>query len=115
MQETIHELEERVGETVQGFFQFVREQGIVGFAIGFIVGGAVSRFVTSFVNDILDPLIGLAFAGVANIEQITWGTLKVGNFASSALDLVILAAVVYFIFKGFRLDRLDVKKDAAKK
>lgn len=28
---------------VKGFFQFVREQGIVGFAIGFIIGGAVSN------------------------------------------------------------------------
>ena len=35
---------------MQGFIQFIREQGVIGLAIGFILGAAVSKVVASLVD-----------------------------------------------------------------
>lgn len=97
----------------QGFMDFIREQGVVGLATGFILGGAVSKTVTSLVDNVINPLVGLAL-GKVNLSDkalvLGAATLKYGAFISSIIDFVIVAAVVYFIFKGLRLDRLDKPK-----
>jgi len=95
---------------IQGFMDFIREQGVVGFAIGFILGGAVSSVTKSMVNDIINPLVGLAFGGIKTLNQWTVGVVSLGNFLSTLIDFFILAAVVYFIFKGLGLDALDKPK-----
>ena len=35
-----------------------------------------------------------------------------GHFASTVIDFLVIAAVVYFVFKGLGLDKLDRKKEA---
>lgn len=94
-----------------GFILFIREQGVVGLAIGFILGGAVSKVVSSLVTDIINPLLGLVL-GNTGLSEMMWGVVNVGSFISAIIDFLIIAAVVYFGFKGLRLDRLDVKKEA---
>ncbi len=99
---------------VNGFLDFVREQGVVGLAVGFILGGAVSKVVSGLVNDIINPLIG-ALMGGANLDQLAWqvGKNKVmlGSFINTVLDFVIIALVVYFGVKILKLDKLDKKKE----
>ncbi len=102
-------------EKMQGFINFIREQGVVGLAVGFILGGAVSKTVSSLVDNVVNPLIGLALGRVDLAEKsITLGsaTLKWGSFLSSVIDFLIVAAVVYFAVKCLRLDRLDKAKGA---
>ncbi len=94
-----------------GFIQFVREQGVVGLAIGFILGGAVGKVVTSLVTDVVNPLIGLIFGNVAGLADMSIGVVKLGSFISALIDFGIIAAVVYFVFKGLKIDRLDIKKE----
>ncbi len=99
---------------LEGFITFIREQGIIGLAVGFILGGAVSKTVSSLVDNVINPLIGLALGKVDLADKVTTigqVTLKWGAFISSVIDLVIIAAVVYFIVKGLKLDRLDKKKE----
>ena len=100
---------------MQGFITFIREQGIIGFAIGFILGGAVSKVVSSLVSDILNPMIALIFGNVASLQNMQWEfgevAFRYGSFLSNLLDFLILSAVVYFVFKGFGFDKLDKKKD----
>jgi len=93
-----------------GFIQFVREQGVIGLAIGFILGGAVSKVVTSFVTDVINPLIGMLFGNIGGLADMMIGPVLLGSFVSSIIDFLIIAAVIYFGFKGLKLDRLDVKK-----
>lgn len=33
-----------------------------------------------------------------------------GNFLVNLIDFIVIAAIVYFIFKGLKLDKLDIKK-----
>lgn len=97
--------------TMTGFITFIREQGVIGLAIGFILGGAVGKVVTSLVTDVVNPLIGLIFGNVAGLADMSIGVVKLGSFISALIDFGIIAAVVYFVFKGLKIDRFDAKKE----
>lgn len=103
-----------VKKQLTGFFEFIRTQGVVGLAVGFLLGGAVSDLVKSFVNDIIEPLVGLLLGTSEGLETATLrifgATLTYGRFVSIFINFLIIAAVVYFIFKGLKLDKLDLKK-----
>lgn len=94
-----------------GFITFVREQGVIGFAIGFILGGGITGVVKALVDDIINPLIGYAFGSVKTLAMWKVGTIALGDFLSVLINFLILAAVVYAVFKGLGLDRLDKKKE----
>ncbi len=99
---------------LQGFMDFIREQGVVGLAVGFILGGAVSKIVTSLVENIINPLVGLALGKVDLADkavQMGSATLKYGAFISTLVDFFIIAAVVYFGVKALGLDKLDKKSE----
>ncbi len=97
-----------------GFMTFIKEQGVVGLAVGFILGGAVSKTVSSLVDDVINPLIGLILGGASDLSShiISIGTTAIrwGSFVSAIVDFAIIAAVIYFLFKGLGLDKLDAKK-----
>ncbi len=99
---------------LQGFMDFIREQGVVGLAVGFILGGAVSKTVSSLVDNVINPLIGLLLGKVNLADKaVVMGnaSLKYGAFISSIVDFIIIAAVVYFGVKALGLDKLDKKKE----
>ncbi|QQR50630.1 MscL family protein [Candidatus Nomurabacteria bacterium] len=99
---------------LQGFIDFIREQGVVGLAIGFILGGAVSKIVGSLVDNVINPIVGIILGKVDLAERmITIGqaSIKWGAFVSSIIDFVVIAAVVYFGFKMLGLEKLDRKKE----
>ncbi len=107
-------IKERTTAKLTGFSDFIREQGVMGLAIGFILGGAVSKTVTSLVDNVINPVVGMLMGKVDladKMVRIGESTIKYGKFISSILDFVIVAAVIYFVFKGLRLDRLDKKKE----
>src|SRR3989338_358552 len=89
-------------DSLVGFFEFIRTQGVVGLAIGFILGGAVSKFVASLVENVINPLVGLLFGQVNLADkavQIGNSSLKYGAFLTALIDFIIIAAVVYYGFK----------------
>ena len=96
---------------VTDFITFIREQGVMGLAIGFILGGAVSAAARSLVDDVVNPVVGLWIDSATTLSTWTLGVVNLGSFISAIIDLLVLAAIVYFIFKGLRLDKLDVKKN----
>jgi len=105
-----------IGTPLAGFIRFLREQGVVGLAIGFILGGAVSKVVTAFVTDIVNPLVGLLLGSTEGLKQASIrlgesNAIMWGDFVSVLVDFLIIAAVVYFGFKGLGLDKLDKKKE----
>lgn len=98
---------------MKGFMEFIREQGVVGLAIGFILGGAVSKLVSALVDDLINPILGI-FLGVVGglnsaVLQIGSAQIKYGNFIGSVIDFVVIAFVVYYLFKGLE-SKLDLKK-----
>lgn len=71
----------------------------------------MTKVVTSFVQDIVQPLIGLIFGSTSGLKTIHIGPVMLGSFAANLIDLLIIAAVVYFAFHQLR-DVLDKKKEA---
>ncbi|OGZ33671.1 MAG: hypothetical protein A2Y98_01925 [Candidatus Portnoybacteria bacterium RBG_19FT_COMBO_36_7] len=99
---------------MKGFIQFIREQGVVGLAVGFILGGAVGKVVSSLVQDIIQPLLGLILGGAGGLNAASFKILETeviyGRFLGVFIDFIIIAAVVYFMFKALKMDKLDAKK-----
>lgn len=96
---------------MRGFIAFIREQGVVGLAVGFILGGAVSKVVTSLVENIIQPLLGYVIGSTSGLNTLAFGPITYGQFLTAFVDFLVIAAVVYFIFKGVGLDKLDKKKE----
>lgn len=105
----------------RGFMDFVREQGVVGLAVGLAIGTAATVLVKSIVDNILNPIIGAYLLGGINLRdkylclavngnpcgnKVEWGLV-----VSNLISFLAVAAVIYFVVKGLKLDKLDKKKD----
>ncbi len=106
---------------LSGFVNFIREQGVVGLAVGLVLGVAAKSVVDSLVDNIFNPIIG-ALSGGPNLSSkficlrhnevgTCASKLGYGNVINSLMSFLIVAAVVYFVVKSLKLDRLDKKKD----
>lgn len=106
---------------MQGFVDFIREQGVVGIAVGLTLGFAAKTLVDSLVANIFNPIIGMLTGGgsLANryicLQSGPNGActskLGYGKVLMDLLSFLIILAVVYFVIKGLKLDKLDKKKD----
>lgn len=121
----------KVGKQLAGFMEFVRTQGVVGLAVGLAIGtqagATVKAIVEGFINPIVafvvgsqDGLLNAKWNVIGRDTEITnyWFTLSNrtlviswGAILSSIITLLAVAAVIYFVVKGMKLDKLDKKKD----
>jgi large conductance mechanosensitive channel len=102
----------------QDFKAFIMRGNVIDMAVGIIIGIAFGLVVNSLVNDIIMPPIGLALGNVdfTNLfvvlkEGLTPGpyaslaaakaagavTINYGTFINTVVNLVIIAAVVFFL------------------
>ncbi len=99
---------------MQGFLNFIREQGVVGLAVGFILGGAVSKVVSALVTDIINPILGVVLGSAEGLKEAYFsiGSAKImyGDFISVIVDFLVIALVVYYGVKVIGLDKLDKAK-----
>ena len=98
---------------MKGFLKFVREQGVMGLAIGFILGGSVSKVVSALVDDIINPILGILLGAVGGLEgaifKLGTAEIKYGHFIGVIIDFIVIALVVYYVFKGLE-KKIDKKK-----
>ncbi len=103
---------------MHGLMEFIRKQGVVGLAIGFIVGVAVGQVVNSLVTDLINPVIGL-IVGNKNLDTLVFtvgkATFNYGHFIGVLINFIIILAVIYFLFKVLKLERLDLPKEDEEK
>ena len=101
-----------------GFGDFIRSQGIVALAIGFVVGTQAKQLVDALTVGFINPIVGLILPGSGALKGRSF-TLVIfsekavfwwGDFVLSLINFIVIAAVIYFLFKLLRLDRLDKKK-----
>ncbi|MGZ6005062.1 MAG: MscL family protein [Candidatus Saccharimonadales bacterium] len=105
---------------LQGFVDFFREQGVVSLAVGFTFGVAAKTLIDSIVNNIVNPIVGYFYGGGGQLADKYWcmkgngavcsSRLGYGAVASQIINLLIVALVIYFVIKAFKLDKLDKKK-----
>lgn len=109
----------RVPRPFQGFFNFVREQGVVGIGVGFVIGSSAAVLIKSIVTNLINPLIGVVMGGtnLANKTiclnsrtNVCQNTLNYGQVISDIVSFLLILVVVYFVIKVLRLEKLDKEK-----
>jgi large conductance mechanosensitive channel len=109
----------KVPKPLQGFVNFIREQGVVGLAIALVLGIALKSVVDSLVNNIFNPIVGVFTGGVDLSDKFIClnsvagnctTKLNYGQFISDIISFAIIAGAVYFTFIVLKLDKLDKPK-----
>lgn len=108
----------KVKHHFSGFTTFVREQGVVGLAIGFVLGVQVKALVDQVVASFVNPMLGLVLPGKGSLAEKTFSLTMRGQtqnfgwgaFVFQLITFLMVAFIIYFVFKGLKLDRLDKKK-----
>lgn len=103
-----------------GFFNFIREQGVIGLAVGLAIGAAAGASVKSIVDNLISPLVALLTQGV-DLNNLKWVIMNAGTdreiaigwgaVLASLITLAATALVVYLVIHGAKLDRIDKKKE----
>lgn len=111
-----------MNKQLKGFMDFVREQGVVGLAVGLAIGTQAGKAVEAIVTGLINPLVGFLIGG-ANLADRKWEivaqttgsnrglTIYWGGVIDGLLKLIAVAAVIYFVVRGLKLDKLDKKKE----
>ncbi|MBP7173284.1 MAG: large conductance mechanosensitive channel protein MscL [Cloacibacterium sp.] len=87
---------------IQEFKDFAIKGNVVDLAVAVIMGGAFGKIVSSFVDDVVTPLLlnpALKAANVASIAELTWGTVKYGNFLAAVINFTFIAFVMFLMVK----------------
>jgi len=85
------------------FKEFAMKGNIVDLAVAVIIGAAFGAIISSLVDDVITPLLltpALDAIGAKNISELTWGTVKYGNFLSAIIKFIVIAFVLFLIIKG---------------
>ena len=91
---------------MKGFKEFILRGNVIDLAVAVVIGAAFTAIVTSLVTNVFNPLIGAAFnaamldeALIVTIPTLNGGEaeLRFGAVIGSAIQFLIIAAVVYFV------------------
>ncbi len=106
---------EKGSESKKGFFKefvdFLQTFGVIGLAIAFIIGAAASTLVSALVSDLVNPLIGLVLpsANLASLNATITAPVSqkptvflYGDFISKIINFVIIALVVFAMYKQLK-------------
>lgn len=112
-----------MSKQLKGFMNFVREQGVVGLAVGLAIGTAAGATVKAIVDGLINPIVGFILGG-NDLTKLAWHTglyrggkelvIAWGIVANSMITLLAVAAVIFYIVHGLRLDKIDRKKEDKK-
>jgi|GEM_PF-995455 len=112
------ELRDAPRKQLHGFIEFIRERGVVGLAVGLAIGTAATGLVTQIVNAVIIPFVDLLVGekGLSGWKVTVHlgdntGVFLLGDLADALIKFLAIAAVIYFVVMGLKLDRLDKKKE----
>ena len=114
-----------MSKTLRDFMNFVREQGVVGLAVGLAIGTQAGKAVEAIVTGLISPLVGFILGGT-DLSEAKWElvrktaghgrelTIYWGSVVDGLIKLMAVAAVIYFVIHGLKLDKADKKKEDKK-
>ncbi len=88
---------------VREFKEFIMKGNVVDLAVAVVIGGAFGAIISSLVEDVITPLLltpALKAAHVENLDKLTWGAVKYGNFLAAILKFTIIALVLFSVIKA---------------
>lgn len=115
------------------FKEFAVKGNVIDLAVGVIVGGAFGKIVDSLVKDLIMPVVGKALGGLdfsnyflllgqvpadykgamtyADLSKAGVPMLAYGNFATVAVNFIILAVIIFMMVK--QINKLKAQEPAA--
>lgn len=121
-------------EKTKGFWNefkaFAVKGNVVDLAIGMIIGSAFTSIVNSLVKDIITPLIGsltggldfselfisldgTKYATLAEAQEAGAAILSYGNFITAIINFLLMALVIFIVFKKLLAPKKKVEAPAA--
>lgn len=109
----------QVSKHLSGFSDFLRDQSVIGIGIGLVLGTQLKAVVDSVTSGLVLPLTQLVLPNQKSLVSQVWNlhvrsgasiAIAWGNIAYSLFEFVVVAFIVYAIFKLLKLDRLAKKK-----
>jgi len=110
-----------VARKKEGFMNFVRTQGVVGLAVGLAIGTQVGKTVEAIVVGFINPIVNFIVGGSTNLVNSKWVVVSNwhgrslefgwGAILSATITLLAVAAVIYYVVRGLKLDKLDKKSE----
>ncbi|MBX9737624.1 MAG: large conductance mechanosensitive channel protein MscL [Phycisphaerales bacterium] len=115
---------------VSEFREFALKGNVLDLAVGVIIGAAFGKIVDSMINDIIMPVVGKVVGNVdfknlfmplsgqtdkdLDAARKAGAVLAHGNFATIAINFVILAFVIFLVVKAFNTakKRFEAEKPA---
>jgi large conductance mechanosensitive channel protein len=109
-----------VAKPISGFMDFIRQQGVVGLAVGLVIGVQVKALVDQIVASFINPLLGLVLPGQGDLSKKTFtvylnnksAIFAYGSFLNVLISFLTVAAVIYLVVRGLKLDKIDKPKSA---
>jgi large conductance mechanosensitive channel len=95
------------------FKEFALKGNVIDLAIAVVIGAAFGAIVSSLVEDVITPLLltpALEAANLSDLEQLSWGAVKYGNFLAAIIKFILIALVLFLLIQG--INRMNRKKDA---
>ncbi|HKU19150.1 MAG TPA: MscL family protein [Candidatus Saccharimonadales bacterium] len=108
----------QLSRQVSGFTAFLRDQSVIGIGIGLVLGTQLKTVVDSITNGFVLPLTQLVLPNQKSLADQTFFmhvvghrsvTVHWGSIVYSLFNFVVIAFIVYAIFKLLKLDRLAKK------
>jgi large conductance mechanosensitive channel len=87
------------------FRDFVMRGNVLDLAVAVVIGAAFGAIVSSLVEHVITPLLlapALRAAHLDDIDKLSWGAVKYGNFLSAIIKFVIIAFILFLIVKFFK-------------
>lgn len=95
------------------FKDFALKGNVVDLAVAVVIGAAFGTIVSSLVDDVVTPLLltpALKAINAQNLDQLTWGAVKYGNFISAVIKFIVIAFILFLVVKAMNSMK---KKEAA--
>ncbi len=99
---------------MQEFKQFALKGNVMDMAVGVIIGGAFGAIITAFIDNIINPIIGLAFQTDFSQVVIHMGSvdLGIGAFISAVINFILMAFVLFVMVKAVNKAKSLTEKPA---
>ena len=109
----------QVSKQLNGFTDFLREQSVIGIGIGLVLGTQLKSVVDSITNGFVLPLTQLVLPNQKSLADQTFMVhvthhraiaIQWGSIVYAVFNFLVVAFIVYMVFKLLKLDRLAKKK-----